>query len=136
MRCNTPKIRVSAIGFRVPFSKKGNQYIKKPKRKIIEKRLKIFLRKVPSPIASYFFILKLIALPTTNKKVGKTKSVNVNPFHSACFNMPKLVSPFPGELTIIIRATSIPLKTSKERYLFFNVFILVGLVVSKKTEKI
>ena len=82
---------------------------------------KIFLKKAGFPICSYFFMLKLMEFPTTNKNVGKTKSVRVNPFHSACSSGEKVVFPFPGEFTIIIRATSIPLKTSKERYRFFNV---------------
>ena len=129
MRCSTPKILVSAIGFKLPFSKNGNQYIKNPNRKIMVKRLKTFFKNSELATFWYFFMLKLIAFPTTNKKVGNTRSVNVNPFQTACFKMPKLVSPFPGEFTMIIKATSMPLKTSNERYLFFNVFMLVGLVL-------
>jgi len=69
---------------------------------------------------SYFFILKLMEFPTTNKKVGKTRSVSVKPFHSAWSKGENVVEPRPGELTMIIKATSNPLKTSKERYLFLS----------------
>jgi len=65
-------------------------------------------------------MLKLMEFPTTKRKVGKTRSVNVKPFHSACNNGEKEVEPFPGELTMIIKATSRPLKTSRERYLFLS----------------
>tara|TARA_R110000744_G_scaffold192013_3_gene311176 strand:- start:1466 stop:1687 length:222 start_codon:yes stop_codon:yes gene_type:complete len=68
-------------------------------------------------------MLKLMEFPTTNKKVGKTKSVKVKPFHSAWSKGENVVDPRPGELTIIIKATSRPLKTSRERYLFFSLDI-------------
>jgi hypothetical protein len=68
-------------------------------------------------------MLKLMEFPTTNKKVGNTRSVNVKPFHSAWSKGEKVVAPFPGEFTIIIKATSSPLKTSSERYLFLSLDI-------------
>ena len=49
------------------------------------------------------------------RNVGKTKSVIVKPCHWACNNGEKVVEYFPGELTIIIRAISMPLKTSNDK---------------------
>jgi len=60
-------------------------------------------------------MLKLIEIPTMKRNVGKTKSVIVKPCHWACNNGEKVVEYFPGELTIIIRAISMPLKTSNDK---------------------
>jgi hypothetical protein len=60
-------------------------------------------------------MLKLMEFPTIKRKVGKTKSVNVKPCHLACSKGAKVVSSFPGELTMIIRAISKPLKTSNDK---------------------
>src|SRR5690606_8519354 len=103
----------------------GYQYIKKPNKKMMAVRLITFLKNAPLPTDSYFFMLKLMEFPTTKRKVGKTRSVRVNPCQSACSKAEKVVAPFPGELTTIIKATSNPLNTSRERYLFFN-WVMVG----------
>jgi hypothetical protein len=84
MRCSTPKILVSDKGLRCPFSKKGNQYIRNPRRNMMAARFNTFFKKMPLPTDSYFFMLKLMAFPTTKRKVGKTRSVRVNPCHWAC----------------------------------------------------
>jgi hypothetical protein len=54
-----------------------------------------------------------MALPTANKKEGKTRSVGVNPCHAACCNGEKVVAPLPDVLTMIIKQIVMPLKTSR-----------------------
>jgi hypothetical protein len=58
-----------------------------------------------------------MALPTANKKDGKTKSVGVKPFHCACKNGAKVAAPSPGVFTIIIKQMVIPLNTSRDKNL-------------------
>ena len=53
-----------------------------------------------------------MALPTANKKNGKTKSVGVHPCQLACANGLKICPQEPGLFTRIIKATVAPLKTS------------------------
>jgi hypothetical protein len=66
-------------------------------------------------------MLKLMEFPTTKRKVGKTRSVRVKPFHSAWSNGEKVVDPLPGLFTTIIKAISRPRKTSRDRYRFLSV---------------
>lgn len=54
-----------------------------------------------------------MAFPTANKKEGNTKSVGVNPCQFACSKGEKVVAPFPGVFTIIIKQIVIPLNTSR-----------------------
>jgi hypothetical protein len=63
----------------------------------------------------YFGIEKLMAFPTTNRKVGNTRSVGVNPCHAACDKGAKGVAPLPGVFTMIIKQIVMPLKTSRAR---------------------
>jgi hypothetical protein len=60
-------------------------------------------------------MLKLMEFPTMKRNVGNTKSVSVKPCHLACNKGAKVVALLPGELTIIIRAISKPLKMSNDK---------------------
>jgi hypothetical protein len=62
-----------------------------------------------------------MALPTANKKEGNTKSVGVNPFHSACKNGANVAAPSPGVFTMIIKQIVIPLNTSSDKNLWFDI---------------
>ena len=57
---------------------------------------------------------KAMALPTANKKKGKTKSVGVIPCQVACFNGAYILPQLPGLFTNIMSATVAPLNTSSE----------------------
>ena len=81
----------------------------------MEVRLSTLVRNTLSVRLLYFVMLKLMEFPTINRKVGNTKSVRVKPCHLACSKGAKVVAPLPGELTIIIRAISRPLKMSSDR---------------------
>jgi hypothetical protein len=59
-------------------------------------------------------ITKDIALPTANKKKGKTKSVGVQPCQLAWDKGLKVLDQEPGLFTKIMSATVAPLKTSNE----------------------
>ena len=59
-------------------------------------------------------ITKDMALPTANKKKGKTKSVGVQPCQLAWAKGLKVLAQEPGLFTKIISATVAPLKTSNE----------------------
>ena len=72
----------------------------------------IFPTTCPWLIVWNFFIAKLIALPTANRKEGKTRSVGVNPCQAECCNWEKERVSLPGVLTMIIKQTVIPLKMS------------------------
>ena len=61
-----------------------------------------------------------------NRKVGKTKSVGVNPCQEACFNGPYVNVPFPEVLTKIMAANVIPRRMSNERK---RDFIFIGLAI-------
>ena len=78
MRCNTPNMRRFSKGLatKLPASLyfiKGNQFKNMPIPNISSERVIIFFQKAPSPAASNFGITKAMALPTANKKKGKTK---------------------------------------------------------------
>lgn len=62
----------------------GNQFRNRPIQKIKSVRVIIFFRKAFVPAASNFGITKAIALPTANRKKGKTRSVGVHPCQEAC----------------------------------------------------
>ena len=62
-----------------------------------------------------FFIEKLMAFPTANKKEGKTRSVGVKPNQAACSSGANGAAPLPAVLTIIIKQIVIPRNTSSER---------------------
>jgi hypothetical protein len=79
--------------------------------------LKTFPIKADGGRKANFLILKLMEFPTAKRKVGKTRSVNVNPCHSACLKGEYILPQSPGVFTIIMRQTVRPLSTSSERYL-------------------
>src|SRR4028119_425971 len=62
----------------------------------------------------YFDSEKDIAQPTINRKKGNTKSVGVQPCHSACSSGGYTCSQLPGLFTRIIEAIAIPRKTSRD----------------------
>src|SRR5688572_11964072 len=78
-------------------------------------RFRTFPRNAASFSVLYFSIEKLIALPTANKKEGKTRSVGVKPCQGACRRGPKASAPLPGVFTMIMKQTVIPRKTSNAR---------------------
>jgi len=65
---------------------KGYQLRKRPIAKMMSVLFIIFLQKAASPASLSRGITKLMALPTANKKKGKTRSVGVRPCHLACAN--------------------------------------------------
>ena len=56
----------------------------KPIKNMIAARLNVFVKNLEVLHKLIFLKLKLIAFPTTNKKVGKTRSVSVKPCQGAC----------------------------------------------------
>ena len=62
----------------------------------------------------YFDSEKDIAQPTMNRKKGNTKSVGVQPCHSACSSGGYTCFQLPGLFTRIIEAIAIPRKTSRD----------------------
>jgi len=104
-------------------SKNGNQYIRKPNKKIRIVLLNILVRNAELLISLYLCNEKLIALPTANKNEGKTRSVGVNPCQVACKSGGYGSAPLPGVLTIIIKQIVIPLKTSNAKNRSFNKLI-------------
>lgn len=76
---------------------------------------------------SSFALVKLIAFPTANKNPGKTRSVTVKPCHEACSSGAKGVAPLPGVLTMIMKHTVMPLKTSSDRKRVGELLILLKL---------
>lgn len=98
-----------------------------PSKKINNVRFITLPKKAPSPRARYFSIEKLIALPTAKRKDGNTRSVGVKPCQLACRSGEKGVAPSPGVLTIIMKQTVNPRKTSSARkrdadLIIFNIF--------------
>ena len=81
--------------------------------KIQAVRLRIF-KNTPLSVACLPFV-KLSALPTANKKAGKTRSVTVKPCHAACSKGANGVAPLPGVLTMIMKQTVMPLNTSSDK---------------------
>src|SRR6185437_3990822 len=122
MRCKTPMIRVLLIGASdhplASCCTNGNQYIRYPSRKMMAALLNIFHNTDPVPRPSNFFCEKLMALPTANKKEGKTRSVGVKPNQTACSRGGNAVAPLPGVFTMIIKQIVIPRNTSSERNRF------------------
>ena len=55
-----------------------------------------------------------MALPTINKNEGNTRSVGVRPFQRECISGANGVA-LPGVLTIIIKQTTMPRKTSRDK---------------------
>ena len=92
-------------------------------------RLNIFDSTAPLPICWYFFIVKLIALPTANKKDGKTRSVGVKPFQAAWFSGQKAPL-LPGVLTMIMKQIVIPRKTSSDKNLGEASVVILGFLFS------
>ncbi len=82
---------------------------------MITVRLKIFPSTLLFPICLYLGIEKLIALPTTNIKVGNTRSVGVKPCHCACNKGANGVAPVPGVFTMIMKQIVMPLNTSRAK---------------------
>src|ERR1700744_2567150 len=64
---------------------------------------------------SYFPPEKLRALPTANKKEGKTRSVGVNPNQGAWSSGTYGSAPEPGAFTMIMKQIVNPLKISSDR---------------------
>jgi hypothetical protein len=62
-------------------------------------------------------VVKLMALPTANRKDGNTRSVGVKPNQAACSSGANGCAPLPGVFTMIIKQMVIPRKTSSERNL-------------------
>ena len=56
-----------------------------------------------------------IEAPTQKRKNGKTRSHGVHPSHAACLSGGKILDHDPGLLTIIMKATVRPLRTSKDK---------------------
>src|SRR6476620_8147931 len=75
----------------------------------------IFFKKAPEPSDRYLSREKLMALPTANKKEGKTRSVGVKPCQPACSSGAKGAAPLPGVFTMIMKQIVMPRKTSSER---------------------
>lgn len=129
MRCSTPIMRVLRNGAEITWPaafspKKGNQYIRKPSKKINTVRLKIFIRNAESLISLYLCKEKLIAFPTANKNEGKTRSVGVKPCQLACSSGGYGTAPLPGVFTMIIKQMVIPLKTSNAKNRSFSKLII------------
>ena len=76
--------------------------------------LSTFFQKSRSVPCANFGITNDIALPTANKKKGKTKSVGVRPCQLACARGLKICPQEPGLFTKIMRATVAPLNTSND----------------------
>jgi len=83
--------------------------------KIRKVLLKIFSKTSELSICWNFFMVKLMALPTANRKEGNTRSVGVNPFHLAWLSGQN-ASP-PGLFTIIMKQIVIPRNTSRDKNL-------------------
>src|ERR1700733_6330291 len=98
-----------------PCSTNGNQYIRKPIRKMSAVRRKIFQSTAPWLMFANFFIEKAMAFPTAKRKDGKTRSVGVKPCQWACCKGAKDRDSLPGVLTMIMKHTVIPRKTSRGR---------------------
>src|SRR5262245_21750123 len=75
-------------------------------------RLKSLKKKALVPSISYFFCEKLMAFPTTKRKVGNTRSVGVNPNHFAWSSGQNVGEP-PGSFTMIMKQIVMPLNTSR-----------------------
>lgn len=81
----------------------------KPNRKIRRVRIKICSK------SKYFEGFdSTVVTPTINRKNGKTKSVGVQPCHSACSNGGYTFPQSPGLFTIVINIMVRPRKTSSE----------------------
>src|SRR5690606_11471908 len=93
---------------------KGHQLIKSPIAKINTVRLSTFFQKTAGPASCSRGITKDMALPTANKKKGKTRSVGEQPCQAACLSGVNMCVHVPGLFTIIISATVAPRNTSKE----------------------
>src|ERR1700761_6370534 len=110
-------IRVSEKGIKPQCPsvcrKKGNQYSKNPSKKINSVRRRIFPITAPWDIVSNFFMPKLRALPTANKKEGKTRSVGVKPCQWAWLRGQYESASEPGSLTMIMKHTVIPRNMSR-----------------------
>lgn len=97
---------------------KGNQFSSTPIPKISTVRKRIFFSTSADPSASYLEIENASALPTANRKNGKTRSVGVQPSQGACFSGAYTYFPLPGVLTSTIPAMVIPRKMSRARNRF------------------
>src|SRR5215831_7287584 len=95
-------------------------------------RLKILNRTFDVGSLFQRFITKLIAVPTTNKNDGNTRSVGVHPFQSEWFNGAKALLKSPGVFTMIIKHTVIPLKTSRAINREVACFVIISYQVFKR----
>ena len=87
-------------------------------------RFSIFQITSEAGLFSHFNITKLMALPTAKRKEGKTRSVGVNPCQFACKSGEKVVAPFPGVFTMIMKQIVRPRKTSSAK----NLWLFVDMV--------
>ena len=90
----------------------------KPTKKIKTARFFTFQKLVFVSLKSYLRNEKNIETPMINIKKGKTKSVGVNPFHSAWRNGAYTYFQEPGLFTMIMPAMVSPRITSSESNLF------------------
>ena len=63
-----------------------------------------------APCARRAGVEKTVETPTRNRKVGKTRSVGVKPFHAACFIAQYAFWPSPLLLTMIMKPMVSPRK--------------------------
>ena len=114
--CKTPKMRMFSQVFATKCPSdhftKGLQFKNNPIKKINTVRFTTFFQKSVGVPFSNLGITKAMALPTANKKKGKTKSVGVHPCQLACAKGLNICPQEPGLFTRIIKATVAPLKTS------------------------
>jgi hypothetical protein len=90
----------------------GYQDNKYPIRKMRKVLLRILPATLPWPIPAILGMVNAMALPTANKKEGKTRSVGVKPCQEACSRGSNGADPA-WLFTMIMKHTVIPLKTSR-----------------------
>ena len=100
-------------------------FSKNPVRKIKKALTTIFFNEATLSVSLYLAKANERAVPTMNRKKGKTRSVGVQPLHAACFKGEKTLPQDPGLLTKIIPAIVMPLSTSRAVYLLDAVVSIV-----------
>ncbi len=67
--------------------KRGKLLTSRPRRKRMTARRKVWRRRDfrVAPLARRASVEKTVEMPTTKRKVGKTRSVGVKPFQAVCF---------------------------------------------------
>ena len=119
MRCNTP-IKRSVSQLRATSSPwasqrtNGLKFNNTPMAKMSTVRLATLRQKAAVLPLCKPGMASASALPTANKKKGKTRSVGVQPCHGACAKGGNKAVQLPGLLTKIIKATAAPRSTSSE----------------------